>query len=521
VLRSSRSAFLPPPHAQVRRRVRVEGAGLLAECDGARQGTAVGVDGGGLRVSTENALPFLLAARITTLPDGRRLFAEGIASSFEALLDTHREEVFEATEGAAEGQGVGGRSDWYSGQLRSVALALSTNGDTLHPKVKATVDLAMSLWRKGEKVLIFCHYRRTGGALHRHLSEAMLREVEQRVCAQLGCAPEVAEAELRRIAGYFDRDRPAAREVSGILEELSKDYSNVCTPSVRDAVYDIVLRFLRTPTFLVRFADLASPEGSSAWVKALFDRQDGSGMNLHAVIRQFMDFLDKRSGDADRHAYLTALQTLQTGTHAGPEVARSFDDDEIGDGERVRLVANVRRVYGRTREETRQKIMLTFNIPFYPKILIASSVMAEGVDLHLCCRHVIHHDLDWNPSSLEQRTGRIDRLGAKAERSGQSIRVYLPYVEGCQDEKLFRVVQDRERWFGVVMGAEESMSRVLRAGAWEVERIASEMPAPLEMVDALRMRLSGDSTGSSWSELTADVRMPEKMLPHEASLRQC
>lgn len=142
-----------------------------------------------------------------------------------------------------------------------------------------------------------------------------------------------------------------------------------------------------------------------------------------------------------------------------------------------------------------------FNTPFYPEILIASSVMAEGVDLHLCCRHVIHHDLDWNPSSLEQRTGRIDRLGAKAERTGQSIRVYLPYVEGCQDEKLLRVVQDRERWFGVVMGAEESMSRVLRASAWEVERMASEVPVPSEMVDVLQLRLSGETSYALGSTL--------------------
>ena len=149
-------------------------------------------------------------------------------------------------------------------------------------------------------------------------------------------------------------------------------------------------------------------------------------------------------------------------------------------------------LYGETRDETRERIMLTFNTPFYPEILIASSVMAEGVDLHLNCRHVIHHDLDWNPSSLEQRTGRIDRLGAKAERSGQSIRVYLPYVEGCQDEKLFRVVMDRERWFGVVMGAEESMSRILKATAWEIERLALELPVPLSLVGELRLRLSAE-----------------------------
>ena len=36
--------------------------------------------------------------------------------------------------------------------------------------------------------------------------------------------------------------------------------------------------------------------------------------------------------------------------------------------------------------------------------------------------------------------GRIDRLGAKAECSGYPIWIYLPYLEGCQDEKLFRIV---------------------------------------------------------------------------------
>jgi hypothetical protein len=103
---------------------------------------------------------------------------------------------------------------------------------------------------------------------------------------------------------------------------------------------------------------------------------------------------------------------------------------------------------------------------------------------------VIHHDLDWNPSSLEQRTGRIDRLGAKAERCGRPIRVYLPYLEGCQDEKLFRVVMDRERWFGVVMGAEESMARVLKSSAWELERLANELPVPMALVEQLRLQLS-------------------------------
>ena len=68
--------------------------------------------------------------------------------------------------------------------------------------------------------------------------------------------------------------------------------------------------------------------------------------------------------------------------------------------------------------------MRAFNTPFFPDILVCSKVMGEGVDLQRFCRHVIHHDLDWNPSTIEQRTGRVDRIGCKAE-GRRPIFVYL------------------------------------------------------------------------------------------------
>jgi hypothetical protein len=67
---------------------------------------------------------------------------------------------------------------------------------------------------------------------------------------------------------------------------------------------------------------------------------------------------------------------------------------------------------------------------------------------------VVHHDLDWNPSSIEQRTGRIDRLGCKAE-GRQPIVVYLPYLAGTADERQYQVMSEREQWFRVVMGQDE------------------------------------------------------------------
>jgi superfamily II DNA/RNA helicase len=147
------------------------------------------------------------------------------------------------------------------------------------------------------------------------------------------------------------------------------------------------------------------------------------------------------------------------------------------------LLPNVRLANGPVKQATRRRLLLGFNSPFFPEVLVASSVMAEGVDLHLNCRYIVHHDLSWNPSTVEQRTGRVDRIGAKAERAGKSIHVFWPYVAGTQDEKMFRVVRDRERWFQVVMGEQYKTDEL------STDRLADRVPLPERAAADLAFRL--------------------------------
>src|ERR1700682_6314563 len=141
----------------------------------------------------------------------------------------------------------------------------------------------------------------------------------------------------------------------------------------------------------------------------------------------------------------------------------------------VNVMPNIRLANGLVKQETRQRLMLAFNTPFFPEVLVASSVLAEGVDLHLNCRYVIHHDLSWNPSTLEQRSGRVDRIGSKAERVKKSIHIFMPYVAATQDEKMFRVVRDRERWFQIVMGEKYDVDEAA------TDRRAERIPLPLRV----------------------------------------
>lgn len=49
------------------------------------------------------------------------------------------------------------------------------------------------------------------------------------------------------------------------------------------------------------------------------------------------------------------------------------------------------------------------------RVLLSSEVGSEGIDLQFC-RVLINYDLPWNPMRIEQRIGRLDRLGQNAER---------------------------------------------------------------------------------------------------------
>ena len=187
--------------------------------------------------------------------------------------------------------------------------------------------------------------------------------------------------------------------------------------------------------------------------------------------------------DEERRQYREAIRQVQTGAISGQAAQRSFARDERQGSELQHLLPNVRLVNGGTQSPTRQRLMLAFNSPFFPEVLIASTVMAEGVDLHRYCRYVVHHDLCWNPSRLEQRTGRVDRIGAKMETAGKSIQVYLPYLAETQDEKMYRVVMDRERWFKVVMG-EQFKTDVL-----STEQLAERLPLPESLAHELAFHL--------------------------------
>jgi hypothetical protein len=425
----------------------------------------------GLPVAGPAVLPFLLAARAQALVaarglrehrSARALFADGLASSFEAYRQTRSstpaaETVDDLEE---EHQELPADVRWY---LDRISAALPDEGPlhSEHPKVRATVNRALALWREREKVLIFCFYRATGRALRRHIAQAIATETTAQAARMLRTEgrPEETRRRLEQVRRSLEPSqggRPYDVAHNLVLDALRLSL----TGDELTRAADLCLRFLRTSSFLVRYVDLSRPVEVA--LRDAFARRDASGRSFREVVEAFGVFVGSRE-TGERAEYLTGLAQVDVGDIA-------VRDDG---GETEGLTPAVRLVNGAVKDQQRE-----------PDVLVASSVMAEGVDLHLHCRHVIHHDLDWNPSTIEQRTGRLDRIGSKAELVGRPIVVFEPFVEGTQDEKIFRVMKDRERWFNVVMGAR------LELDEWSTDRIAGRAELPEAAAMPLAMDLS-------------------------------
>lgn len=99
-----------------------------------------------------------------------------------------------------------------------------------------------------------------------------------------------------------------------------------------------------------------------------------------------------------------------------------------------------------------------FRSPTYPLIIITTDLLQEGEDLHTFCDEVHHYGMAWMPSSLEQRTGRVDRVNSLTERrltrssqlgddgrppESDRLNVLYPFISGTYEEVQARTVLRR------------------------------------------------------------------------------
>ncbi len=100
--------------------------------------------------------------------------------------------------------------------------------------------------------------------------------------------------------------------------------------------------------------------------------------------------------------------------------------------------------------ESKQDLINEFRENPELRVLICTEVASEGVDLQFC-RLLVNYDMPWNPMRVEQRIGRIDRLGQKAK----AIHIWNLFYEETIDERIYSRLLRRLNIFKEALGEPE------------------------------------------------------------------
>ncbi len=123
-------------------------------------------------------------------------------------------------------------------------------------------------------------------------------------------------------------------------------------------------------------------------------------------------------------------------------------------------------IHGGMSDATLAEVVESFSTGTSPmRLLLATDVASEGVNLHHQCHQIIHYDLPWSIITLIQRNGRIDRFGQK----------HSPVIR-------YLMVETRE---GLLEGDSEIFERLV-SKVEEINRSTRTGESVLKLYDAKR-----------------------------------
>ena len=94
----------------------------------------------------------------------------------------------------------------------------------------------------------------------------------------------------------------------------------------------------------------------------------------------------------------------------------------------------------------RDRQVARFRDPEGPKVLLCTEVGGEGRNFQFS-HHLINYDLPWSPATMEQRIGRLDRIGQT-----QPVDIHVFEAEGSLSADVLKVLADAVGVFGETVG---------------------------------------------------------------------
>lgn len=138
--------------------------------------------------------------------------------------------------------------------------------------------------------------------------------------------------------------------------------------------------------------------------------------------------------------------------------------------------------HGQLKPAEKDEAVRRFKESTSPQVLISTEAGGEGRNFQFC-HTLINYDLPWNPMKIEQRIGRLDRIGQK-----NPVKVINFSILGTIEERVLEVLSRRIRVFEetiggldpILGGVEDSLKNVYLLASEEAERVLSRLDRDLE-----------------------------------------
>ncbi|WP_395334280.1 DEAD/DEAH box helicase (plasmid) [Novosphingobium sp. BL-8H] len=161
------------------------------------------------------------------------------------------------------------------------------------------------------------------------------------------------------------------------------------------------------------------------------------------------------------------------------------------------------------------------------RILVATDCLSEGINLQSLFNAVVHYDLNWNPTRHQQRDGRVDRFGQKAEE----VWSLMMFGENSIiDGAVIKVIKDKmeriQKETGVVVPVPEDSASVSNA-LMQAMLLHSSRPRAQGMFDFGdaekklddQWKNAEDDARRSQTRYAQSALKPEEVLPEWHRLR--
>ena len=314
---------------------------------------------------------------------------------------------------------------------------ITENNPLKHPKVKRTIDIMFDRFKHGEKTLVFCQRIATV----RVISTEFKNRLEKIISKHIAQIPALDNNSAIGIDGIFQLAFEYARIISSSID---------FTRDISDSKFDKFFDYLRN-RLPNKNIEADNFDSRIVWLVS---------ESLKKLISQFNNkkkrplILLLRSLELDENSVNTPFNA-QTNSDSEQTQQNSLDttydlDDAISAGFEVCEL-----VIGGSYH--RDEIRANFSSPFYPLSLVCSQVSQEGVDMHRYCRTIILHDLNWNPAVLEQRVGRLDRVGSYASELHLPVDIFIPYLANSYDEYQYARILQRAELQELIFGSNDTV----------------------------------------------------------------